>query len=348
MKIGICCNVFGPSGGMERYTLDIANSFLEKGHEVEIFTKKVNERIRSEFNIPVHQCNLSLIPGKLQDYFFSRWLGIAKDKHPVDVLIGCCRNTVSDIAICGGTHIGFLQSLNRKQNLADRLAIHIENQCYSNAKVIVAHSKLMANELCALYNIPNEKIKILYPPTSSAHFTTCSKNKKTELRRKFNFLDEKKIFLFVSSSHERKGFPLLKNFFESTSLPIELVVVGRPIPSRLKNIRYIGYSDNIEELYQAADCSILASLYEPFGLAAVESAMCGTPVILANNIGSSEVIPENLKYEFEKDSLSSLQLAIESFLSHPRDTSGVAFKGLDVSSHVSELEEVISETISRI
>ena len=350
MKIGICCNVFGPSGGMERYTLDITKSFLERGHQVEIFTKKAYKETLSEFSIPVHLCNLSIVPGKLRDYLFSLWLLRARKKYSVDALIGCCRNTVSEVAICGGTHIGFLQALKRAPKLSDRLAIHIEKQCYSNAKIVVPHSNLMENELRTLYHVPKSKIRTLYPPSSLEHFSPCSFEKKSDLRRRFHFPNDKKIFLFVSSSHERKGFPLLREFFESTDLPIELVVAGRPIPSRLKNIRYIGFSDKIEELYQAADCSILASLYEPFGLAAVESVMCGTPVILANNIGSSEIIPGNLKFEFEKNNLSSLKSAIECFLSQPTPDCAeqFQFRDLSINTHVSHLEKIIREILSPI
>lgn len=82
-------------------------------------------------------------------------------------------------------------------------------------------------------------------------------------------------------------------------MPIELLVAGRPIPKKpYKNIRYLGYLKNIQEAYQAVDLSILASRYEPFGLAPIESLCAGTPVIISANLGAAEVIKTEVKFEF--------------------------------------------------
>ena len=310
MKIGICCNVFGPSGGMERYTLDITKGLIEKGYQLEIFTKKVDKATANEFGIPVHHCNLKLIPGKLRDYFFSRWLQKSRTEFGITTMIGCCRNTASDIAMCGGTHVGFLKAIGRTPTLFDKLAIGIEREFYSRAKMVIAHSRLMSHELQEFYQVNSEKISVLYPPSSLDRFSPCTPDEKIRLRNQFDLPLDKKVFLFVSSSHERKGFPLLRKFFETTSLPVILAVAGRPIPCGLKNIRYLGFRNDIENLYRACDFSILASLYEPFGLAAVESVLCGTPVVLSKNIASSEIIPDFTKFSFTKNDLGSLTAAI--------------------------------------
>ncbi|WP_204274472.1 glycosyltransferase, partial [Stenotrophomonas maltophilia] len=71
---------------------------------------------------------------------------------------------------------------------------------------------------------------------------------------------------------------------------MQLVVIGRPVSSSSPNIRYLGYRKDIENVYRAADYTILASHYEPFGLIGVESVLCGTPAVLAANIACTEVI----------------------------------------------------------
>lgn len=314
MKIGICCNVFGPSGGMERYTLDITKGLIKKGYQLEIFTKKVDKVTANEFGIPVHHCNLKLIPGKLRDYFFSRWLQKTRTEFGITTMIGCCRNTASDIAMCGGTHVGFLKAIGRTPTLFDKLAISIERDFYSRAKKVIAHSQLMSHELQEFYQVNSEKISVLYPPSSLARFSPCTLDEKIRLRNQFDLPLDKKVFLFVSSSHERKGFPLLRKFFETTSLPVILAVAGKPIPCGLKNIRYLGFRNDIENLYRACDFSILASLYEPFGLAAVESILCGTPVVLAKNIACGEIITNSVKCTFSKNNLESLSSAIQEAL----------------------------------
>ncbi len=344
MKIGIACNVFGPSGGMERYTLDITKGLLERGHTVEIFTRKVDRQTAQLFKIPVHACNLSLCPGKLRDYFFSRWLVKARLHHPVDVMIGCCRNTASDLAICGGTHIGFLQALNRTAKASDKLAIHIEKLFYQRAKIIMAHSNLMAKELNDLYDQSSDKLVTVYPPSSLERFRPCTREQKAALRNQYNFPADKKVFLFVSSSHDRKGFPLLRSFFETTELPVTLAVAGRPIPNGLRNIQYLGFHNDIEHLYQACDYSVLASLYEPFGLAAIESVLCGTPVVLADNIGCSELIPNSFKRIFTKNDITSLSSAISEILKISGTEQFVAPE-LAIQNHIQKVEEILPRCI---
>jgi glycosyltransferase involved in cell wall biosynthesis len=58
----------------------------------------------------------------------------------------------------------------------------------------------------------------------------------------------------------------------------------------VRNVRHLGYRSDIENVYRAVDFTVLASLYEPFGLVGVESVLCGTPVLLADDAGCAEVI----------------------------------------------------------
>ena len=52
----------------------------------------------------------------------------------------------------------------------------------------------------------------------------------------------------------------------------------------MKNVVGLGFCTDMPELYRAADFTIMASLYEPFGLVGVESVLCGTRVVLSDNM----------------------------------------------------------------
>lgn len=147
MRIGITCNTFSQSGGMERYTIDLTKAFVAAGHTVEIFTKKFDRALAESLSVNVHCCSCFGIPAKLRDWYFSWWLRAQRRKANLDIVLGCCRNDSSDIAICGGTHIGFLRETLKEPSLSDRLAIALEKRFYKNAKVVVAHSRLMKQEL---------------------------------------------------------------------------------------------------------------------------------------------------------------------------------------------------------
>jgi glycosyltransferase involved in cell wall biosynthesis len=67
----------------------------------------------------------------------------------------------------------------------------------------------------------------------------------------------------------------------------------------------------IEDGYRAADFTILASKYEPFGLVGVESVMCGTPVIFPSSIGCCDAIAEHAKFVFAPDDEAGLRATVE-------------------------------------
>ena len=75
-------------------------------------------------------------------------------------------------------------------------------------------------------------------------------------------------------------------------------------------VRWLGFVRNIEECYQAADFTILASRYEPFGMVGVETVMCGTPAILSSRVGALEVIAPRAKFTFDPDDVAGLRDAI--------------------------------------
>lgn len=68
----------------------------------------------------------------------------------------------------------------------------------------------------------------------------------------------------------------------------------------MKNVVGLGFCTDMPELYRAADFTIMASLYEPFGLVGVESALCGTRVVLSENMACTEVMNEEAGFFFSR------------------------------------------------
>ncbi len=311
MNVGISCNALGYSGGCERYAMDLVRGLHARQICPVFFAKSVDTAIpeyaqAKAITLPTHK-----LPGKLNDHVFG-WLVryLAKREH-IDMLVGCTRTGASDIAICGGTHIGYLKSQLATADFCDRQQIALERRDYLHAQVIVAHSALMAREVCGYYDIPEAKVKTVYPPVNEVTFSPVDAATRERLRDELGFARDRVIFVFPSSSHKRKGYPLLEAFFSKTSLPVQLVVSGRPVSSSSPNIRYLGYRKDIENVYRAADYTILASHYEPFGLIGVESVLCGTPAVLANNIACTEVLSSASALTFEAHDPATLARTIE-------------------------------------
>lgn len=346
MRLGISANALKHSGGLERYAMDLVRGLAAAGfdgrHKPAFFARKIDTSLPESKLIEAHRIKVSFLPGKLRDAYFSWALKRARKKAKVDVLIGCNRVEGSEIAICGGTHIGFLRATGRREKTSDTRQIALERRQYARAEVIVAHSDMMADELRTLYHIDSAKIRVLYPPVDRARFAPVDAAARARLREQFGFREGETVLLFPSSSHERKGLPLIERAL--AGMNVVVAVAGRAPDSPAANVRYIGYVKNIEDAYPAADFTILASSYEPFGLVGIESVMCGTPVIFPACIGCCGAIADHAKHVFQSGDADDLRRTVQTALESRRPGERVGADAVrydaEVASHVGALVEL--------
>ncbi|GAA4341721.1 glycosyltransferase family 4 protein [Pigmentiphaga soli] len=311
MKIGIACHRFGHGGGMERYTLDVVDGLRRLGLRPVVFARAFDRDIEAYRDIDPVLIRVGALPGKLRDHVFSHRLRAIKAEYGLDALIGCSRTEVSDLAICGGTHLGHIAHRDKPAGFWDKRLIALEAAHYANARYVVAHSELMAAELRTLYAVPARRIVVLNPPVDERRFHPVDAASRLRLRHALELPDDRVVFLFASTGHERKGYPMLAASFARSRLPVLLAVAGRPIETPAPNVRYLGYRQDIENCYRAADYTILASRYEPFGLVGPESVLCGTPALLAANIGCADTLSGRAGLRFDGNDPASLEAAVE-------------------------------------
>ena len=304
-RIGIVCNRLASGGGMEAHALSIIASLTSLGYEPVIFTKN-HRPVEALSGLEVHSCPTKLVPRLLEDALFSLWLSGAKRRSGVTALIGFCRNTESDILLCGGTHRGFCARKSR-HTLYDTVTSRFEARTYEKARFILPASQLIADELRSLYLVPEEKIRIAYPPIPAQKFRAFDEAEKKAARAALGLSADKTVLLFPSASgHERKGLPFILECMKGLE-NIELAVAGKAPRTDDPHVVGIGYQSDMTRAYNAADYTVLASYYEPFGLVGVESVLCGTPVLLAEAIGCTEVISQKACTTFSRSSPESLR-----------------------------------------
>lgn len=311
MKIGISANALSHGGGLERYAMDLVRAMAEQGVKPAFFARAFDSTLPESRLVEARPIRVTFLPGKLRDHWFSWRVRRAKRAAGVDVLIGCNRVDSSDIAICGGTHRGFLRAIGRTPKRSDRWQIALEARQYARADIVVAHSVQMRDELCDLYGLDEAKVRVMFPPVEAARFQPCEPAARAALRKRFGFADDEIVLLFPSSSHDRKGLPLIEAALRDLDLPVVVAVAGRKSSSADPRIRYIGYVKDLEQAYRAADFTILASKYEPFGLVGVESVMCGTPVMLSDNIGCCDAIAAHAKSVFKAGDMDDLRATLD-------------------------------------
>lgn len=136
--------------------------------------------------------------------------------------------------------------------------------------------------------------------------------------------ENEKLICMVARFSKDKDQKTLINAIKLLSDEIKCIFIGigetlESIKKYVKNnrlenrIRFLGYRNDIENIFKSCDLSVLSSNSEGFGLVAIESMCAGTIMIGSNVDGLSEV----LKYEdflFERGNEQELAIKIKEIL----------------------------------
>ena len=290
--------------------MTLVRGLHERGIRPTVLAKRFDRDLPEYRWVEPVQLSVSGVPGKLRDLYFDWRIGRAKRRLGLWPLVACNQTRWSDIGICGSTHPGYLAAMRESAGRSDSWKIALERAHLEASRIVVAHSRRMHDEAVIHYGINPSKIVTLYPPVDEQRFAPASAPERKRLRAELGLADDRLVFLLASTGHQRKGLDLLANFFAGTTLPATLVVAGRPLPGSLANVRHLGYRRDIEKVYRAVDCTVMASRYEPFGLVGVESVLSGTPVLIADNAGCAEVIRPPAAIGFALERPDSLEAAV--------------------------------------
>lgn len=173
---------------------------------------------------------------------------------------------------------------------------------------IISASPSDCEYLRYLYLCPQEKIAQISPGVNVSLFTTMDK---TVAKKHIHADIADTVILFVGRIEPLKGVDVLlyalKMLYEkNNALSVCLWIVGGPSKEKekLEELRkelhmetfvtFVG-RQNPEELpyfYNAAELAVMPSQYESFGMSALEAMACGTPVIITDATGVSDVLDE--------------------------------------------------------
>ncbi len=166
------------------------------------------------------------------------------------------------------------------------------------AKVITV-SKTTKKDLLSFYNVPEEKVEVVYNG-----YEKILKSKARKL--KFTKLQKKPYFLYVGTLQPRKNIPLLLQAFEkykSNAPDFELIIAGKKgwlYEKIFDQVSELGLNDSVfftdyipdsqlAYLYENAFALILPSLYEGFGIPILEAMNYDCPVITSFSSSLPEI-----------------------------------------------------------
>ena len=133
--------------------------------------------------------------------------------------------------------------------------------------------------------------------------TLYKKDNKANLKNKYGFATDDYLLLYAGRIESIKGVDLLIEAFPTLLAKhphIRLIIVGqgevktmqRTAMPHLGKIIFTGHLDqkSLYDLYHIADLGIVPSVFEEYGLVAIEMMMMGLPVVVGNNSGLEEIV----------------------------------------------------------
>lgn len=211
---------------------------------------------------------------------------------------------------------------------------------------IIAISEHAKQDVIEMYDIPAEKIDVVYVGFDADKFKKINDtNKISEFRKEYNLPD--KYILYLGTDYPHKNIKnLLISFAKIANhekmKDYRLVLAGascyvkgrqylekyiEPIKDKIISLGY--FDDNkITLLYNAADIFVFPSLFEGFGLPVLEAFACGVPVICSNATSLPEVAGD-AAYMVDATEPDKIASAIIDVVSSPRLRESLIEKGRD-------------------
>lgn len=312
-------------GGIARHVAELYPEMIELGHEVHLLTVEFGSAPKYELveGIHLYRCDV----GYGNDFF--HWIvnmnnsmgalgGQLLKKHGDFDLIHAHDWLVGDAAIAlkHTFKLPIVATIHATE-YGRYNGIHNVRQQYINGKEkLLAHeawrvivcSQYMRDEIQRVFQTPADKIDVVYNgirPEKKHHGNQFDRIK---FRRRFAN-DKEKIIYYVGRMTYEKGVSVLLDaapkIIAKMGHTVKFIIIGGGNTNRLKHqARSLGIweqcyftgfmSDaDLDKFQTIADCAVFPSLYEPFGIVALESFAARVPVVVSDTGGLPEVVQHN-------------------------------------------------------
>lgn len=175
---------------------------------------------------------------------------------------------------------------------------------YESWRIIVC-SEFMKQEVHRYFESPLDKIDVIYNGVDAGKFEFDWDAAEEQAQRAILASPDERIVLYVGRFVREKGIQVLLNAANavlSKEPKTKFVIVGGGNRERFERftewvdlrdrVLFTGFMANrsLHQLYRVADVAVFPSLYEPFGIVALEAMAAGAPVVASDAGGLREVV----------------------------------------------------------
>ncbi|MDQ6919677.1 MAG: glycosyltransferase family 4 protein [Candidatus Dormibacteraeota bacterium] len=178
--------------------------------------------------------------------------------------------------------------------LGERVRHQVARRLLPRAEMIFAVSNSTKADLLRIAHVAEDRVRVVYEGVDPEFRPRAGAEERIEHR--WGLTGE--YLLFVGALDVRKdprGLVRAWQAAKAAGADLDLVVAGEPggqAPADMGGARLLGHatSDELVDLLSGAACLLFPSLYEGFGLPALEALACGCPVVAYRNSSLPEVV----------------------------------------------------------
>jgi glycosyltransferase involved in cell wall biosynthesis len=324
MRILVLAWEFPPRivGGIARHVCELYPEIVKLGHEVHLITVEFGEAPHYEVVEGIYVHRVSVAPGN--DFF--HWVANLNESmghhggkliveeggfdliHAHDWLVADAAIALKHnfkIPLVATIHATEYGRYNGIYTETQHYIAGKEKQLAYDAWRIIVCTDYMRREIERALHSPWDKIDVVYNGIRAEKKHTHPDFDRWSFRRKFAE-DDEKIVYYVGRMAYEKGVAVLLNAAPKVLWEMhgktKFVIIGGGNTDRLKQQAWnLGISNkcyftgfmsdgDLDKFQTIADCAVFPSLYEPFGIVALESFAARVPVVVSDTGGLPEVV----------------------------------------------------------
>ena len=313
-------------GGIARVVHDLSHVFAKQGHEVHVITYKEGntKEFENDNGVLVHRIETypinanNLVDWVMQFNFcvIEKAADVIKEFgkfdiiHAHDWLVAYAAR-----ALKNSYKLPLVATIHATESGRNK-GIHDKNQGYVNdvewlltyeASDVICNSLYMKNEIRNLFGKPMDNIHVVPNGINTTKFD--GKERDWDFRRNYA-ADNEKIVFFAGRIVYEKGIQvlldaapkILQNYND-----VKFVIAGRgPCLDDLRaqaerlgisnRVYFTGYLNDVQitKMYKAIDVAVFPSLYEPFGIVALEGMLAGAATVVSDAGGLNEIVSHGI------------------------------------------------------
>ena len=311
-------------GGLGKHVAELVPALLRRGAEIHIVTPKTSEKgSETQGNLHVHRVDRPW--GTPASFYEQAWQtntclesacdAVIAEHGPFDVLHNHdWLTTFAATAVKHRHKLPLVATIHATERGRGRGFLHGEQSerindaewslAYDAWRVIVC-TEYMRQEVHDFFDTPQDKIDVIPNGVDPSPFRKLDGVDLTAFRSRFALPYERIVFAVGRIVYEKGVETLVRcapevlrqvpdaKFLIAGKGPelehLRQVVAGLGIESKVRLLGFISDEDR-NKLYRVADCAAFPSLYEPFGIVALEAMAARVPVVVSKVGGLQEVV----------------------------------------------------------